>query len=60
MRTYPIVCPSCKGNGWINQPEGIHSSTTRICPACSGSKIVMVTETDDIDYGNTTLKLKGE
>ena len=46
MKNYIIVCPSCGGKGWISNPENISSSTSIVCPACKGSKTVMVTEAD--------------
>jgi len=45
-RQYPIVCPSCNGSGWINNPTPVSSSTQVICPACNGSKTVIATEND--------------
>jgi len=43
-RTYPKVCDSCKSAGIIPEPiTGI--STTRMCPACNGSGVIIVTET---------------
>ena len=43
LRSFPKVCPSCDGAGFI--PEvGTSSSTTRVCPACQGSGVVTVTE----------------
>lgn len=41
--TYPIVCPSCEGKGWISSPPSIASSATRVCPACNGDKVVTLT-----------------
>jgi len=41
---YPIVCPSCKGSGFIPEPGALSTSTTRICPACNGSGVVIVTK----------------
>ena len=43
-RTYPIVCSSCGGLGYITNPLPVCSSTTIICPACNGSKTVMAVE----------------
>ena len=43
-KTYPIVCPSCRGMGYINNPELVTSVATIICPACNGSKVVTVIE----------------
>lgn len=45
--TYPIVCPSCK-NGLIPSTSG--SSTTEICPACNGTKVVTVTKNNYDNY----------
>lgn len=45
MKSYPIVCPSCKGLGYIINPQSYSSSTTIICPACDGTKVVTVNET---------------
>lgn len=49
MKTYQIVCPSCRGNGYIPQIQlGIDLSHTSIenipCPACDGNKVVTVTD----------------
>ena len=53
-RKYPIVCPSCLGLGRITDPNVWGSSSTGscnlleplsmtvVCPACNGSKIVLV------------------
>ena len=46
MKTYKIVCPSCKGLGYIDEPRQISSSSKTVCPACSGSKTVMCAEAD--------------
>jgi len=46
MRRYPIVCPSCRGRGLIDNPEPVSSASTITCPACKGTKIVMVDEDD--------------
>jgi Zn finger protein HypA/HybF involved in hydrogenase expression len=47
--SYRIVCPSCQGLGYIRNP-GFNASITAsgltvICPACEGTKVVIVTET---------------
>ena len=45
IRTYIIICPSCNGRGHIPNPEiGITTVVTVVCPACKGSKTVIVTE----------------
>ena len=49
MKTYQIVCPSCDGYGYINETNGMSSNTQRVCPACNGSKTVMVCETKSND-----------
>ena len=46
MKQYPIMCPSCKGTGWVSSLN-YSSNAQRECPACGGTKIVMVTDTDD-------------
>ena len=43
-RTYDIMCPSCLGLGWVQNPEVVCTVTTIICPACHGSKVVGVVE----------------
>lgn len=45
--TYTIVCPSCRGKGWISNPARQSSSTQIICPACNGSKTVIATEENE-------------
>jgi DnaJ-class molecular chaperone len=47
IRNYTIVCPSCGGKGWISNPVSAASSTTITCPACNGSKVVLVTESEE-------------
>ena len=42
----PIVCPSCKGSCVIPEPFGTSTSCTRQCPACNGSGVVTVMETE--------------
>ncbi len=43
IRTYPITCPSCEGTGFRElKAYGIAIGST--CPACNGSKWVMVSE----------------
>jgi len=45
-KQYPIVCPSCRGEGVISNPSiGLTTNITIICPACNGNKIVICTET---------------
>jgi len=46
MKTYLIVCPSCKGRGYINNPQPVSSSTQIVCPACNGSKIVIYNDNE--------------
>jgi hypothetical protein len=41
MKTYPIVCPSCKGAGYIDSPYRVSGSAVETCPACNGSKIII-------------------
>jgi len=49
-KTYPIVCKSCNGSGYMNNPNFdpnvTETSTSVICKACNGSGIVIVTETE--------------
>jgi DnaJ-class molecular chaperone len=48
-RTYWIVCPSCSGSGFINDPIGGNTTVAKItCPDCNGCKVVLCMET--IDY----------
>ena len=44
IRTYNIVCPSCNGLGYIDDPRPVTSTAQIVCPACNGSKVVVVTE----------------
>ena len=53
-RTYPIVCPSCNGTGYINKTTGVSSATQEICPACNGQKVVICTEDDKEGGDNVT------
>jgi DnaJ-class molecular chaperone len=46
-RTYPILCPSCGGRGWIGSTLLTSSNAGETCPACGGGKTVYVTERDD-------------
>ena len=43
-RHYPIICSSCGGKGWINNPLPTSSTVGITCPACKGNKIVEVRE----------------
>jgi DnaJ-class molecular chaperone len=47
VRNYVIVCPSCKGAGYIDNPHKVSSQATIVCLACYGSKTVLVTESED-------------
>ena len=47
IRNYTIVCPSCRGSGYIDNPSKVSSSATIVCPACNGSKVVLVAESED-------------
>lgn len=44
-RSYPMVCQSCHGSGYINNPEPVSTVLHVTCPACNGNKTVVVTET---------------
>jgi len=44
-RQYPKVCGSCNGTGSLME-IGTSSSPFRQCPACHGSGVVTVTETE--------------
>lgn len=46
MRSYPIICPSCNGTGWIASTVYYTYNTQDICPACNGNKYVMCTDTN--------------
>jgi len=48
VRTYPIVCPSCRGLGTIDNPESVSSSAKITCPACKGNKTVIVSDDGNI------------
>jgi len=43
-RTYTIVCLSCNGAGYIDNPGRVSSSPTIVCPVCNGSRITTVSE----------------
>jgi hypothetical protein len=51
IESYPIMCPSCNGRGFVKRdPVQQHTTATdEVCPACHGSKTVIVTRnaTDD-------------
>lgn len=47
IRQYPKGCDFCCGKGIIPGTEGLSTSTTRICPVCNGSGVIIVTETVD-------------
>jgi len=47
IRNYTIVCPSCSGAGYIDNPVRVSSFATIVCPACQGNKTVLVTESED-------------
>ena len=47
IRTYLIMCLSCRGQGYVLEPTQITSSSIMTCPACLGSKVVLVTETEE-------------
>ncbi|KKP51567.1 MAG: hypothetical protein UR43_C0019G0010 [candidate division TM6 bacterium GW2011_GWF2_33_332] len=49
IRTYPKVCDSCKSTGVISEPFPSTTSITKMCPACSGSGVVIVTEVIETD-----------
>lgn len=46
MKSYPIVCPSCKGTGFIPNADIDSTAATRSCPACQGKGWVVCNETD--------------
>ena len=49
MKTYPIICPSCQGIGHVRQSTMstvTNSALDMTCPACSGNKWVICSETD--------------
>ena len=48
VRAYPIVCPSCRGLGTIDNPESVSSSAKITCPACKGNKTVIVSDDGNI------------
>jgi hypothetical protein len=43
-RQYNKVCNSCRGSGYIPEPLPTSTSITRMCPACHGGGLVLVTE----------------
>lgn len=46
-REYPIVCKSCGGLGMIKNSEMDYTPNSTIfilCPACDGTKTVIITE----------------
>jgi DnaJ-class molecular chaperone len=54
--TYPIVCPSCNGAGFINNPQRVCTEAQIVCPACNGTKVVIATATMDDDFRYTLIK----
>ena len=44
IKNYDIVCPSCQGLGYIDNPCRVSSSSQVTCPACKGTKTVLVSE----------------
>lgn len=46
-RSFPIVCPSCGGTGITGAPYSY--TVPPPCPACKGSRVVIVTETEHDD-----------
>jgi len=58
-KQYPIVCPSCKGSGFISSVQTISTftSVTEICPACNGNKTVICTETIE-DHVTTKIEVR--
>lgn len=47
-KTYPIICPSCKGAGIVPNPALTYTTTlTILCPACTGTGVVPCTETTE-------------
>ena len=47
MKTYPIVCPSCQGSGFIYTRGFDTYNTSAICPACKGQKTVICNDSED-------------
>jgi len=47
MIRYPIVCPSCRGRGLIDNPEPSNSSSVIICSTCKGTKLIIVEEENE-------------
>ena len=46
-KSYPIVCPSCSGGGYIANPSpGYVNPAPEKCPACNGTGTVIATEED--------------
>jgi DnaJ-class molecular chaperone len=47
IKMYPIVCPSCKGKGFIPNKSDMSSNAKETCPACNGAKTITCTEEID-------------
>lgn len=49
MKKYPIVCPSCRGTGWIQKIalSGFTGNLDTVCPACKGSGVVSCEDNGD-------------
>lgn len=55
MKSYPIVCPSCKGTGLISPGTATSDSSMITCPACKGTKIVTCFDYSDKEGYKFTL-----
>lgn len=42
------ICPSCNGKGYVSNPETLSTNSTIVCPACKGSKIIIINKTTEI------------
>jgi hypothetical protein len=54
-KTYPIICPSCRGAGIVPNPAITYTTTlTILCLACDGLGVVLCTETTEGTTEETT------
>jgi DnaJ-class molecular chaperone len=49
-KTYPSLCTTCQGSGFVISKSLSTSSTTEICPVCNGTKVMTVTEITEGEY----------
>jgi len=54
-RTYPQLCGTCNGNGFIQPIQGQITTSAWLnpCPVCNGAKTIQVTEITEDDTERT-------